>query len=125
MPSDRRRVEGHGKPPPKPDAPPMEVVREDQMSARPAVLPEGQTIRQLKQPDITIPCPGSPCQIGGEGERIDATISAVSIHPGNRILVQVAWWSGRTHHEEWLERHEVNTPATESRMLVGFASQKK
>lgn len=131
----------NGDPPPEPEAPPTEVAKPHETKTRPVVCPTANLspddrvrfetavaaedrFEALVPRMLFLPRPGSSCQIGGEGERISATVSAVSIHPGNRILIQVTWWAGRTHHEEWLESHEVDTAVAESRMLVGFQTQR-
>jgi hypothetical protein len=108
----------------------IEVAKPHDTESRPlmdfqrglAILAPGYTITEPpRPPDIAILRPGTPCEIGPADDPLTGTISAVAIYPNDRISIQVAWWSGRTHREEWLESHEVRECADSRRCTVGLA----
>lgn len=125
----RGRTSG-SEPPPKPDPPPSEVAKPHDTESRPLqdltrglnLLPPGYAFtRPPRPPDIAILRPGTPCEIGPTDDPLTGTVSAVSIYPNDRIAIQVAWWSGRTHYEKWLESHEVRECVDSRRCTVGLA----
>lgn len=85
------------------------------------LAPGFDIIQPPRPPDIAILRPGTPCEIGPTDDPLTGTVSAVSIYPNDRVSIQVAWWSGREHHEEWLESHEVRECAESRRCTVGLA----
>jgi hypothetical protein len=116
--------------PPEPDSPPSEVTKPHDTESRllqdfgrgMRVLPPGYDFTQPpRPPDIAILRPGTPCEIGPTDDPLTGTVSAVAVYPNDRISIQVAWWSGREHHEEWMESHEVRECADSSRCTVGLA----
>lgn len=54
------------------------------------------------------------------GDDITGKVIGIWICGGRRILYQVAWWSGRSREEKWLEEFEVKVAKRMATKEVGF-----
>lgn len=63
--------------------------------------------------------PGTVVTLAGG---IPAQITAVQIWEGGHLVYQVAWWSGRERHAEWLEPREIQIGAGHKPARIGFGA---
>ena len=64
---------------------------------------------------------GSTCEVSVGCDPVRAVITGVTIYPGPQIQYRVAWWSGKTRYEEWLQACEVSQPSGRDETKIGFA----
>ena len=61
----------------------------------------------MKIDDRVVLSPGSDCRIGTDSDQFCGVVTAVVIYAAGRVAYWVAWWDGRTRHEELLSDLEV------------------
>lgn len=64
----------------------------------------------MARTDIEIFRIGSPVRIG---KQIPAVVTGATLRAGGRVVHEVAWWDGNTHHSEWLESFLVEQQTDE------------
>lgn len=70
---------------------------------------------------ITVIPPGTAVAIGSDPP-FTGQVTGVAIYANNRMLYQVAWWSGREHREQWLEPTEIAPIDEAPRQAIGFVN---
>lgn len=70
--------------------------------------------------DIELMMVGSPVTVG---EKVDATITGISIREKCHVTYECSWWDGNTHNCKWLEQHEVRRRDETAAIRIGFNSE--
>lgn len=66
---------------------------------------------------------GTVVTIGPKDDGTKGIVAAILISNGTRVQYKIAWWDGRTRHEEWLEAFEIVGKASD-RCTIGFLPSK-
>lgn len=54
---------------------------------------------------------------------IKATVVGVMLHQGPRIEYEVAWWSGKSRHCEWVDSFEIQVSDNANGCTIGFKAK--